>query len=693
MLHAEAHLLRTMMRLRGRAAGFARPLSRACARPFSSAGEDGELTKLVKDQYDSEGAVEFYRTVMGGGDGNIHYGLVLKDGDERDVSVMSENTVSFMHGVLEMSSLGRVAEGAEVLDVGSGHGGAAHSTIKRFGCQVTGFNLCGRQNRVAEEAAAALGVGDRFATVEGNFDEDGLPEPWTDRFDAVWSEEVFCHSRDKPALLGQIHRVLKPDGSLVFSDIMAGEHADAEQLRTFTDRNATAVMFRPSDYLAALGEAGFMHLSYVDLTEHLPVFCQGMINQIDNARAEMVQKGVDDGYIQNFRDSLDERIGACADGCFAWGVFAAKKGAGRPAGFSAAGRSAGGVRSHAVSGRTFATAPSGSRSSEAPVVVVGAGRLGTFIASRAAANLPEERDYFLKTRTDHAPSSEAAAVLRSSGVRTVDELPQGVDPGVFVVTTKTYDQEAACQDIADLLEERASGGGAPGTVPAVCLVYNGYKEEPKCLEGLAEVVPCVTRGGFNFNGDAMVVRNEDLPWLLPDAPSAEPVARFLNDSGIAATAHPEFEWLRLEKYIVNCVGNLLSVVTASTCEGLFNDHRRLLEQLFDELYDVLQDEPLLAGAWAHAPPRRELLEKTLHCIRSYGGHFPSTKQDFDAGNRLEIDSLNGFILQSARRRGLDAAMHTLLVDTVRSMEKGRDADAPSEIFDDMAHFERMVNTK
>lgn len=73
---------------------------------------------------------------------------------------------------------------------------------------------------------------------------NGLPKEWEGTFDAVFSSEVLCHAADKNAILKEIHRVLKPGGVLVFSDIMGADDADEKDLKTFTDRNATTKMAR-----------------------------------------------------------------------------------------------------------------------------------------------------------------------------------------------------------------------------------------------------------------------------------------------------------------------------------------------------------------------------------------------------------------------------------------------------------------
>eukprot|EP00808_Paulinella_micropora_P002644 g38143.t1 len=319
-----------------------------CHQRFFASDED--LIEQVKAQYDSPAAMTFYRVVMGGGDGNIHYGLVLKPDDT--VSSMAQNAVDFLANLLNVAMQGNLKQGTHLLDLGSGHGGAGISNAKRFGCTVVGFNLCSHQNAHAEKEAAKHGVGHLFSTQTGNFD-DGLPAAWTEQYDAVWSEEVFCHSQDKAKLMIEVNRVLKPGGALVFSDLMAGDDATAEDLKTFTDRNATTIMYRPKDYLKALRLANFGGIGYIDLTHHLGPFCQGMINRIDENLQYMKQQGVDEHYALTFRQSLTDRLEAIKCGAFAWGAFSGiKLGV---ADSKVASVNLGAVKSHKMSGRTFST--------------------------------------------------------------------------------------------------------------------------------------------------------------------------------------------------------------------------------------------------------------------------------------------------------------------------------------------------
>jgi hypothetical protein len=93
-------------------------------------------------------AREFYREVMGGGGGNIHYGIYPADASstadslpEHNLGVKeaAENTITFLGD--QISWARKLVPDSVVLDLGSGNKGAAFSNATRFGCKVVRFNL------------------------------------------------------------------------------------------------------------------------------------------------------------------------------------------------------------------------------------------------------------------------------------------------------------------------------------------------------------------------------------------------------------------------------------------------------------------------------------------------------------------------------------------------------------------------
>ncbi len=82
----------------------------------------------------------------------------------------------------------------------------------------------GRQRADDEELA------DRISFIEANVCATGLPSA---QFDFVWGEDAWCYVEDKPRLIAEAARLVKPNGKVAFTDWMEGPAgmADAEAAR------------------------------------------------------------------------------------------------------------------------------------------------------------------------------------------------------------------------------------------------------------------------------------------------------------------------------------------------------------------------------------------------------------------------------------------------------------------------------
>ncbi len=109
-----------------------------------------------------------------------------------------------------------------LLDIGSGIGGPARYMATRFGCRVTGIDLTEEFCAVARRLTALLGLEARVDFHQGN----ALAMPFADGgFAGAYSMNVSMNIADKAAFYGEIHRVLKPGGWLMLSEIALGPGA------------------------------------------------------------------------------------------------------------------------------------------------------------------------------------------------------------------------------------------------------------------------------------------------------------------------------------------------------------------------------------------------------------------------------------------------------------------------------------
>ena len=116
-----------------------------------------------------------------------------------------------------------IARHHHLLDVCSGMGGPARYYAHHFGCKVTGLDFTESRYRGAIELTRLTRLDHLVDYRLGN----ALDMPFADRsFDMVVGQEAWCHVPDKPRLVRECVRVLKPGGVIAFTDILRTDLLD-----------------------------------------------------------------------------------------------------------------------------------------------------------------------------------------------------------------------------------------------------------------------------------------------------------------------------------------------------------------------------------------------------------------------------------------------------------------------------------
>jgi SAM-dependent methyltransferase len=150
-----------------------------------------------------------------------------------------------------------------VLEVGSGSGGPALFVAAETGCAVVGVDVNEFGVRNANELAAARGIERASFRVI----EPGTPLSFENEvFDVVFSNDVICHIPERQSALKEWHRVLKPDGRMLFTDalVITGIVSHEE----IAQRSAVGPYFYvpPGENERMIEAAGFKLLEVEDLT-------------------------------------------------------------------------------------------------------------------------------------------------------------------------------------------------------------------------------------------------------------------------------------------------------------------------------------------------------------------------------------------------------------------------------------------
>jgi len=149
-----------------------------------------------------------------------------------------------------------IAEGETVLDLGSGGGIDVLLSARRVGSggKVYGLDMTDEMLELARRNAAEAGA-TNVEFLKGHIEEIPLPDA---TIDLVISNCVINLSVDKPAVLAEMYRVLRPGGRVGVSDVVAEDRlSTAQRAERGSYVGCIAGALSEGEYRDGLAAAGF----------------------------------------------------------------------------------------------------------------------------------------------------------------------------------------------------------------------------------------------------------------------------------------------------------------------------------------------------------------------------------------------------------------------------------------------------
>ncbi|MBK1634901.1 class I SAM-dependent methyltransferase [Rhodovulum adriaticum] len=256
--------------------------------------------------YDTGEVADFYRLVWGGAD--IHIGR-YETGQE---SIAQASAAMTAH-LLDLAAL---KPGDRVLDIACGYGGTLRMLAER-GCRPAGIDISRVCVEEARRANAAAGLGDRITVSLGDFHAlDSDAATW----DAVICQEAIIHSTDRPQVFAEAFRVLKPDGTFAFSDILTAQGADLDLVDAAFARLGVRGGATPRDYIDMATAAGFN----VTVVQERPADIATHYDKLAERLSRPVP-GLDPQAAARIADSIARWQKALAGANITWACFVAHK--------------------------------------------------------------------------------------------------------------------------------------------------------------------------------------------------------------------------------------------------------------------------------------------------------------------------------------------------------------------------------
>ena len=212
------------------------------------------------------------------GDGG--FGEVLYSAEERDSLPDAAALASL--GCGNPTAVAELREGEVVLDLGSGGGIDVILSAKRVGPNGTayGLDMTDEMLALAQQNAREAGV-TNVHFLKGVIEDIPLP---ADSVDVVISNCVINLSTDKPAVLTEMARVLRPGGRLGISDVVAEDRLSPEdRAERGSHVGCIAGALSHSEYVAGLEATGFEDVS-VEFTHEVADGMHGAIIKAVRAR-------------------------------------------------------------------------------------------------------------------------------------------------------------------------------------------------------------------------------------------------------------------------------------------------------------------------------------------------------------------------------------------------------------------------
>ena len=276
---------------------------------FMGNADVASVVSATQAYYDGP-ADEIYRAIWGD---NLHLGIPCSEACHHPEAM--EHTNEIMAGTVAL------APSSNVLDLGCGYGSTARYLAANFGCRVTGVNISEKELEVARYRSREAGLDTLLSFEYGDFHRLEYPD---DAFDVVWSQEAFLHAADKVAVLSECRRVLKPSGSLVFTDILVRSNTPDEDRARIYDRVKSPDMWDLEDYRSALSNLELTVIRTEDWSRHVARSYAWVRDRLRENRNEVGARiGVE--TVDQTLAALSFWVESAEAGHIGWAFFVAEK--------------------------------------------------------------------------------------------------------------------------------------------------------------------------------------------------------------------------------------------------------------------------------------------------------------------------------------------------------------------------------
>ncbi len=189
--------------------------------------------------------------------------------------------------------------GKRVLDIGCGLGGLDQVLVELGAAHVTAVDVAPPLIALGRRRIATAGLSDR---IDLRAIEPERALPFADAsFDVVFTKDAWLHVLDKPALLRDVHRVLKPGGQLAGGDWMKGPEPYSADMIYFIELEG--IPYHPTtlaEYGVMLHGTGFDEIKLLDINAWYRDLAQEELARLKGELYDVMTKKLGDASRDHF---------------------------------------------------------------------------------------------------------------------------------------------------------------------------------------------------------------------------------------------------------------------------------------------------------------------------------------------------------------------------------------------------------
>ncbi len=207
-------------------------------------------------------------TLTGVGLADVQAVYAGAEGDLWELVMGEQIHVGGLSSSMELADRAGIPEGSRGLDLCCCNGAGMRFLVRfRKVAHMSGVDATERIVERGRQRTAQEGLSDSVDFVLGDATDTRLPDA---EFDFVWGEDAWCYVEDKTELISEAARLVRPGGTVAFTDWVAGSERmsddEAERYLGFMKfPNVLAI----DDYRALLEEHG-CHVATAEDTDRFP---------------------------------------------------------------------------------------------------------------------------------------------------------------------------------------------------------------------------------------------------------------------------------------------------------------------------------------------------------------------------------------------------------------------------------------